>query len=183
MWQKCRTCQTAYVASNMCCSLLFMFKYLTNFHFFMWGQNYSFINQPENRFGGTGTINVFYKSLSDVISILNARLNDVQKEMFRSSCFGHFLHMSEMRIQQQIIHKVLMLEIRHPMKTKCDSIWMGRFWGFQFMFWSHIFVWSWRSLASLNWWLRWVHVQVQGSVTLLIYSAIVLTQVPSNVMV
>lgn len=71
---------------------------------------------------------------------LNAKLNDEQKEMFLSSCFGHFLQNSEIRIQHPIIHKLLMLKIRQPNENENEMF-------------DHITVTTFHYMWSEHWWI------------------------------
>ena len=61
--------------------------------------------------------------LSHLVAIENIKkkLIEPQLEMFRKSCFGHFLLFPELRFSAQIVHQLLL----HQCETKKDNeIWM-----------------------------------------------------------
>ncbi|KAL2467380.1 Ubiquitin-like protease domain-containing protein [Abeliophyllum distichum] len=50
----------------------------------------------------------------DVIGKLNAKLKESQKQLFKETCFGPFLDMKDIRLQHQLIHKMLLREVMQP---------------------------------------------------------------------
>ena len=43
-----------------------------------------------------------------VITKIKENLNETQLEMFKASCFGHFLSMGELKFFAQIVHNILL---------------------------------------------------------------------------
>ncbi|KAL2465497.1 Uncharacterized protein Adt_41348 [Abeliophyllum distichum] len=58
----------------------------------------------------------------DVILNLNARMNEAQKRLFGISCFGNFLDLNEIYLQHQLIHKMLLIEVK---QQKPDEMWFN----------------------------------------------------------
>ncbi|KAL2517660.1 Uncharacterized protein Adt_13907 [Abeliophyllum distichum] len=56
----------------------------------------------------------------DVILNLNSKMNEAQKGLFGISCFGNFLDLNELHLQHQLIHKMLLMEVKQPKK---DEMW------------------------------------------------------------
>ncbi|KAL2541717.1 DUF1985 domain-containing protein [Abeliophyllum distichum] len=67
-----------------------------------------------------GKVNAF--SRNDVISTLRGRMSDVQRKMFSESCFGHFLEMNEIVLNHQLMHQVLLREVKQP---NVDEMWFN----------------------------------------------------------
>ena len=56
-----------------------------------------------------------------VIAKIKENLNATQLEMFKASCFGHFLSMSELKFSTQIVHNMLLCQC-HSQKE--DKMWI-----------------------------------------------------------
>ncbi|KAL2516999.1 DUF1985 domain-containing protein [Abeliophyllum distichum] len=56
----------------------------------------------------------------DVILNLNSKMNEAQKGLVGISCFGNFLDLNELHLQHQLIHKMLLMEVKQPKK---DEMW------------------------------------------------------------
>ncbi|XP_019225362.1 PREDICTED: uncharacterized protein LOC109206945 [Nicotiana attenuata] len=48
---------------------------------------------------------------TDIVSMLKQYLTDTQLQMFRASCFGYFLDLPQFKIQNQLIHYILLREV------------------------------------------------------------------------
>ena len=55
------------------------------------------------------------------ISKIKEHLNETQLEMFKTSCFGHFLSMGEVKFSAQILHNMLLCQC-HTQKE--EEIWL-----------------------------------------------------------
>ncbi|XP_030480073.2 uncharacterized protein LOC115697276 [Cannabis sativa] len=56
---------------------------------------------------------ILYSSY-DVIQKIKNKLTSKQLEMFRKTCFGHFLDVSEFQFSGQIVHHILLREVEQP---------------------------------------------------------------------
>ncbi|KAL2454055.1 DUF1985 domain-containing protein [Abeliophyllum distichum] len=73
-----------------------------------------FCINPDDRIGARVMVSTPY----DVIISLNQKMNNSQKELFRLTSFGHFLNVNEIYLQHQLIHKMLLMEVRQPNKEQ-----------------------------------------------------------------
>lgn len=69
---------------------------------------------------GTAKINTNnkYEQISDLLETLSVK----QLDEFRSSCFGHFTQLSPFKIQYQLIHNLLLRQLKQPNPLE---IWIG----------------------------------------------------------
>ncbi|KAL2470816.1 DUF1985 domain-containing protein [Abeliophyllum distichum] len=49
-------------------------------------------------------------------------MSDAQRNMFNDTCFGHFVEMSEIVLNPQLIHQVLIREVKQP---NVDEMWFN----------------------------------------------------------
>ncbi|XP_050209842.2 uncharacterized protein LOC126660405 [Mercurialis annua] len=54
----------------------------------------------------------------DVIEEINSILNPAELKMFKESCFGYLLDIPKIKVQNQIIHCLLLREVHQPNKTE-----------------------------------------------------------------
>ncbi|KAL2512390.1 Uncharacterized protein Adt_17990 [Abeliophyllum distichum] len=65
-----------------------------------------------------GKVNAF--SNTTIFSSLKGMMNDSQKKMFRDTCFAHFLDVKDIIVNHQLIHQVLLREVKQP---NPDEMW------------------------------------------------------------
>ena len=58
----------------------------------------------------------------NVITKIKEHLSANQLKMFRSTCFGHFLDLKQLKLQGQLVHCLLLREVNHP---ATDEIWFS----------------------------------------------------------
>ena len=56
----------------------------------------------------------------NVITKIKEHLSANQLKMFRSTCFGYFLNLKELKFQDQVVHCLLLREVSHAAN---DEIW------------------------------------------------------------
>ena len=48
----------------------------------------------------------------EAVEDIKDRLSEVQKNIFRHSCFGHFLDVKELKFSAQLLHSILLREVK-----------------------------------------------------------------------
>ncbi|KAL2498105.1 Uncharacterized protein Adt_23655 [Abeliophyllum distichum] len=77
-------------------------------------QDWDYIVHPNDRLGSR----IMVSAPPDVILTLNSKMNEAQKGLFGIGCFGNFLDLNELHLQHQLIHKMLLMEVKQPKKIK-----------------------------------------------------------------
>ncbi|KAL2469616.1 Uncharacterized protein Adt_37752 [Abeliophyllum distichum] len=77
-------------------------------------QDWDYIIHPHERLGSR----IMVSAPPDVILNLNSKMNEAQTGLFGISCFGNFLDLNELHLQHQLIHKMLLMEVKQPKKDK-----------------------------------------------------------------
>nr|XP_009781620.1 PREDICTED: uncharacterized protein LOC104230494 isoform X1 [Nicotiana sylvestris] len=82
-------------------------------------KTWDFYVQPRKHF----TARIGAHTNVDVVKLLNAKLDDRQIQMFRETCFGHFLDLPDVLVQPQLIHSLLLREVVHEREDElCISV-------------------------------------------------------------
>ncbi|XP_060174886.1 uncharacterized protein LOC132605714 isoform X1 [Lycium barbarum] len=58
----------------------------------------------------------------DIVNLLNEKLDAKQIQMFRETCFGHFLDLPHVVVQHQLIHHLLLKEV---VEEEEDALWIS----------------------------------------------------------